>query len=159
MEVFEPGDRVVAIDTDMSRMVHPAGRGTTDFKYPDGLLRKDVIYHVAAIKWVPAGQGLYLKGLRSFRGDREVAWGAVRFRKFDSLRGHMPAVGKQPRLEPAHAFNFISSEQSLISVVAVNGLPDCCCRASINAPQVSIFCRSSSTHSDGGISLMVPDFR
>lgn len=100
MEIFEPGDRVVAVDTDTSRMIHPAGRGTEDFVNPDGPLRSDVVYHVAAVKWVPAGQGLFITGNRSYYGKHEIAWGAVRFRKLDSLKGHALLKEKHPIEEP-----------------------------------------------------------
>lgn len=102
MDAFEPGDRVVAIDTDISRMIHPPQRKKgPEFHYPDGVLRKDVVYHVATVKWVPAGQGLFITGLRGFWRDREIAWGAVRFRKLDSLRGYVPIKEslKQPCVE------------------------------------------------------------
>jgi hypothetical protein len=49
METFAPGDRVVAINTDMSGPIcGPTNPELHPFLFPDGPLRKDVIYHVAS---------------------------------------------------------------------------------------------------------------
>jgi hypothetical protein len=50
METFLPGDRVVAINTDLSGLIcGPSQPALHPFRFPDGPLRQDVVYHVAAV--------------------------------------------------------------------------------------------------------------
>ena len=103
METFAPGDRVVAINTDISRpIVDPTDSPASAFSFPDGALRADVVYHVAAVRTLPAsGQGLFITGLRVLLRDRPISWNASRFRKVDSLKGHTPQ--KRRRQQPVAA--------------------------------------------------------
>jgi hypothetical protein len=73
METFAPGDRVVAINTDMSAPIcGPANPELHPFLFPNGPLRKDVIYHVASVSVSKDGnQGLHLTGTRVFWGPRK----------------------------------------------------------------------------------------
>jgi hypothetical protein len=51
METFAAGDRVVAINTDMSGPIYdPKGHPTGAFAFPDGPLRKGAIYHVRTVQ-------------------------------------------------------------------------------------------------------------
>jgi hypothetical protein len=102
METFAPGDRVVAINTDMSGPIHPDGdRSRHPFLFPDGPLRKDVVYHVEAVRCLNSGghQGLFITGLRVTWGNQDIPWDASRFRKVDTLRDHAPK--KRRRKQPA----------------------------------------------------------
>jgi hypothetical protein len=103
METFDPGDRVVAINTDMSRPMHdPTGSPLSAFSFPDGPLRRDVIYHVASVHpQAPGQQGLFITGLRVFLRNQPIPWNSSRFRKVDQLSGHSPA--KRRRKQPAAA--------------------------------------------------------
>lgn len=103
METFAPGDRVVAINTDMSGPIcGPANPELHPFLFPDGPLRKDVIYHVASVSVSKDGnQGLYLTGMCVFWGPREIPWNSSRFRKVDSLKDHVPK--KRRRKQPVAA--------------------------------------------------------
>jgi hypothetical protein len=103
MEIFAPGDRVVAINTDMSGPIcGPANPELHPFLFPDGPLRKDVIYHVASVSVSKDGnQGLHLTGMRVFWGPHEVPWNSSRFRKVDSLKDHAPK--KRRKKQPVTA--------------------------------------------------------
>ncbi len=103
METFAPGDRVVAINTDMSGPIcGPANPELHPFRFPDGPLRKDVIYHVATTSQSKDGnQGLYITGLRVFWGSTQIPWNSTRFRKVDTLRDHAPK--KRRRKQPVKA--------------------------------------------------------
>jgi hypothetical protein len=103
METFTPGDCVVAINTDMSGPIcGPANPELHPFLFPNGPLRKDVIYHVASVSVSKDGnQGLYLNGMRVFWGPQEFPWNSSRFRKVDSLKDHVPK--KRRRKNPASA--------------------------------------------------------
>jgi hypothetical protein len=100
METFTPGDRVVAINTDLSRPMHdPTGSPLSAFSFPDGPLRRDVIYHVASVHPQASGNlGLCITGLRVFLHNREIPWNSPRFRKVDSFKGHAPK--KRKRKQP-----------------------------------------------------------
>jgi len=100
METFAPGDRVVAINTDMSGPIcGPANPELHPFLFPNGPLRKDVIYHVASVSVSRDGnQGLHLTGMRVFWGPREFPWNSSRFRKVDTLKNHVPK--KRRRKQP-----------------------------------------------------------
>lgn len=76
MKIFAPGDRVVAINTDMSRpILAPADVAQLSFHFPDGPLHTNQVYHVAAVEPRRDGaQGVFLTGLRVLCGDREVPW-------------------------------------------------------------------------------------
>lgn len=101
METFAPGNRVVAINTDMSRAIcgpsHPELR---PFHFPNGPLRGDVVYYVSAVCASRDGaQGLHLVGMSVFWGTREMPWNYRRFRKVDALRDHAPK--KRRKKQPA----------------------------------------------------------
>jgi hypothetical protein len=103
METFAPGDRVVAINTDLSSPMHgPTGSPLSAFSFPDGPLRRDVIYHVASVHPQASGNlGLCITGLRVFLYNHEIPWNSSRFRKVDTLKGHAPK--KRRRKQPAAA--------------------------------------------------------
>ena len=65
---------------------------------PDGVLRQDVVYHVAAVPSANSGLGLLITGLRVFYLQKEIPWNSSRFRKVDSLKGHVPI--KRRKREP-----------------------------------------------------------
>lgn len=65
---------------------------------PDGVLRRDVVYHVAAVPSANSGLGLLITGLRVFYLQKEIPWNSSRFRKVDSLKGHVPM--KRRKTEP-----------------------------------------------------------
>jgi hypothetical protein len=103
METFAPGDRVVAINTDLSGPINdPSGSPMSAFLFPDGQLRKDVIYHVRLIQSLTTGhQGLFLTGLRVILHNHQIPWDSSRFRKVDTLKGHTPR--KRRRKQPVAA--------------------------------------------------------
>lgn len=88
METFQPGDRVVAINTDHSRPIcGPANPGLHPFTFPDGRLRKGPIYHVDSVGRSRMGNPtLWITGLRVFWGNEEMPWDGTRFRKVDALK-------------------------------------------------------------------------
>jgi hypothetical protein len=99
METFAPGDRVVAINTDMSGPIYMLGDCSQQpYRFPDGPLRQDVIYHVAETVMRPGRQGIFLTGIRVMWGSYEIPWDFSRFRKVDTLKGHAPKKrrSKQP---------------------------------------------------------------
>ncbi len=104
METFSPGDRVVAINTDISAPLHPNGdRSRYPFQFPDGPLRRDVIYHVASVTGRPGeNQGIFLTGMNIRWGPNAIAWDSSRFRKVDVLHEHSPRHRrkKQPTAMP-----------------------------------------------------------
>lgn len=103
MAPFSPGDRVVAINTNMSAPIcGPANAKLYPFLFPDGPLRNDTVYHVLSVS--PSGDGnqcLKLTGIRVFWGSHEMGWNSSRFRKVDALKGHAPK--KRRRKQPATA--------------------------------------------------------
>jgi hypothetical protein len=100
MDTFAPGDRVVAINTDLSFPLRATGLFLREIHLPDGPLRENIIYHVKAVKLTSDGlQGLYITGLSAFYGTREIAFHYSRFRKVDFLRAHAPK--KRRRKVPA----------------------------------------------------------
>ena len=103
METFAPGDRVVAIKPDMPGPIcGPAKPDLHPFRFPDGPLRKDVVYHVVSVSISRDGnQGLSLTGMRVLWGPREIPWNSSRFRKVDTLKGHIPQKRRQK--QPATA--------------------------------------------------------
>lgn len=92
MKAFAPGERVVAINTDIGLPLFEVDTdllGTFDF--PDGPLRRDVIYHVRGVENGQGGrQGLLISGMRVLWFKEEIPWDASRFRKVDTLNGHVP---------------------------------------------------------------------
>lgn len=114
MEIFAPGDRVVAINTDLSAPIAVAfDCSIHPFLFPDGPLRKNVVYHVEATRRLASGrQGVFLTGMRVQWGKYDVPWDYSRFRKVDMYRDHasrklrreQPAAAKHPTpaLEPAN---------------------------------------------------------
>ena len=100
METFEPGDRVVAINTDHSGPIcGPANPGSQPFTFPDGRLRKGPIYHVAAVGLTLRGtQSLWITGLRVFWGNQEMPWDGTRFRKVETMANRAPK--KRRRKQP-----------------------------------------------------------
>ena len=101
METFKPGDRVVAINTDISSPINdPSGSPPSAFSFPDGPLRKDVIYHVRMVRpLTTGGQGVFLTGMRVTLHKQPIPWDSSRFRKVDTLRDHAPQ--KRRRKQPA----------------------------------------------------------
>ena len=103
MEIFAPGDRVVAINIDVSAPIY-----STILKpaciLPDGPPRENTVYHVEGIKYNSDGnQGVFITGLRVFsgkrhEGKRHIPWSSCRFRKVDSHTDH--AANKPRRKEP-----------------------------------------------------------
>jgi len=86
MEKFTPGDRVVAINIDLSapfysRIMQPACIS------PDGPPRENTIYHVEGIKYTSDGhQGVFITGLRVLVGNEQCTSSSCRFRKVDLAR-------------------------------------------------------------------------
>ncbi len=104
METFAPGDRVVAINTNIGTVPLKSLKphDANPFLFPDGPVRGDVIYHVHRVCYTRDGcQGVYLTGLRVTWGDIEAPWCATRFRKVDDLRDHAPK--KRRRKQPVAA--------------------------------------------------------
>ena len=103
MQPFVPGDRVVAINTNMSAPIYgPANPELHPFLFPDGPLRKDLIYHVVSVSASgDDNQRLMLTGIRVFWGTQEMGWNSSRFRKVDALKGHLPQ--KRQRKRPVAA--------------------------------------------------------
>lgn len=90
MEIFSPGDRVVAIDTRLNgpRVLPNHFPEDCSFRFPDGPLQMDKVYHVYACHEIGNGtQGLYLTGMRVFLDDVEISWSSSRFRRIESC-GH-----------------------------------------------------------------------
>ncbi len=114
MENFSPGGRVVAINTDMSAPIYdPTGSPLSAFSFPDGPLRRDVVYHVGSVCPQGAGNvGLLITGLRVFRHNQQIPWNASRFRKVDTLKGHAPK--KRRRKKPTSAIHSDASISLLI---------------------------------------------
>jgi hypothetical protein len=96
METFSPGDRVVAINIDLSRPLRPGhGSNLRPFLFPDGQLHRNLVYHIDRTMARPDGHpGVYLCGLRVMWGADEVPWDASRFRKVQP-----PGNLKHPRLK------------------------------------------------------------
>jgi len=103
MQPFAPGDRVVAINTDMSApILAPAVVARSSFRFPDGPLRRNQVYHIAAVEPLRDGsQGVFLTGQRVLYGNREVSWHHSRFRKVDTLRDHSPKKRRRKQPSPA----------------------------------------------------------
>ena len=88
MESFKAGDRVVAINTDMSgALCPPADSLGIPFLFPDEPLRKGRIYHVEA---VTASRVFWITGLQALWGKDPIPWDGRRFRKVDLKRDHAP---------------------------------------------------------------------
>jgi hypothetical protein len=82
---FSPGDRVVAINTDCNPLAAPKNSQLHQFCFPDGPLRKGMVYHVAAAgPSKDSNQALQITGLRVLWGSWEILWNSSRFRKIDS---------------------------------------------------------------------------
>lgn len=97
MEIFRAGDKVVAVNVNMGRPINPAEDSVlADYYFPDGVLRRHVVYHVAAVKELSSGQGVFITGLRAYWLDSEIPWASCRFRKVDALKGHVPVKEEQP---------------------------------------------------------------
>jgi len=103
MEKLAPNDRVVAVNIDLSRPVHPGSNYQPRLvSFPDGPLRRDRVYHVhRVLKRASGSQAVYITGMRVYIGDDEIPWDASRFRKVDCLKGHVPLkkrlTAKPPR--------------------------------------------------------------
>ena len=100
MEKLAPNDRVVAVNTNLARPVHPGSNYQPQLvSFPDGPLRRDRVYHVHRVLNQPSGhQAVYITGMRVYLGDDEIPWDGSRFRKVDCLKGHLPVKRrkKQP---------------------------------------------------------------
>lgn len=109
METFNPGDRVVAINTDLSGPIcPPSDPERHPFHFPDGPLRKNVVYHVESVRATAHGHpDLFLTGCRVIWGNSEMPWHPSRFRKVLSLRDHVPK--KRRRKKPASATVLVST--------------------------------------------------
>ncbi|MFZ9938573.1 MAG: hypothetical protein ACO3JG_16160 [Luteolibacter sp.] len=103
MQPFAPGDRVVAINTDLSGpILAPQNTLHRPFSFPDGPLRRNQVYHIASVQPLADGtQGVFLTGMRVLHGGKNISWHHSRFRKVDSLKGHVPK--KRRRKKPATA--------------------------------------------------------
>ncbi len=101
METLSPGDRVVAINTDMSGPILASPRTLPEsFHFPDGHLSGNQVYHVDSVQSLTDGaQGVFLTGVRVYLGSREIPWHHSRFRKVETLRTHTPK--KRRRKVPA----------------------------------------------------------
>lgn len=100
MQPFSPGDRVVAIDLRQGPLKTLAPTDAHPFLLPDGPLRPDTVYHVAAVNHIRDGsQGVFLTGLRVLWGSQEVPWNPGRFRKVGDDRASVSI--KQRRKQPA----------------------------------------------------------
>jgi len=106
METFAPGDRVVAINTDMSAPIHPDGDCSRHpFLFPDGPLDRNVVYHVEAVRLLADGhQGVFLTGMRVTWGNQDIPWDSSRFRKVESLHDHAPK--KRRRKQPISSTSY-----------------------------------------------------
>jgi hypothetical protein len=106
MPPFAPGDRVVAINTDLSGPIAgPADPTLHQFHFPDGPLRRGGVYHVAATGPSKDGnQGLFLTGMRVFWGPRALAWNSSRFRKVQDA-GHPEIAEARERRRPRRLAN------------------------------------------------------
>ena len=98
METFAPGDRVVAINTDLSAPICRMESLPDAYSFPDGPLNEKTVYHVEKVRSAADGhQGLFITGIRVFVGKYHVPWDSSRFRKVDFLSGH--AANKRRRKE------------------------------------------------------------
>jgi len=94
MNGFSPGDRVVAINTKLNGPIRVCGDPKEQtFHFPDGPLRRGVVYRVDWVVSSPGAQGLFLNGIRVIESDREIPWDSSRFRKVEEV-GH-PPIAKQ----------------------------------------------------------------
>lgn len=99
MENFSPGDRVVAINTDVSVPIYSKVPIVLAISLPDGLPRKNTIYHVKSTELSKSGSlGLFITGLRVFYGKSEITWHSSRFRKVDLTRDYVQK--KKKRKQP-----------------------------------------------------------
>jgi hypothetical protein len=99
METFAPGDRVVAINTDLSAPICSTETMPDAYSFPDGSLKENTVYHVENVRSSRDGnQGLFITGLRVFVGKHHIPWNSSRFRKVDSLSGYAPS--KRRRKKP-----------------------------------------------------------
>jgi hypothetical protein len=91
-ETFAPGDHVIAINTDMSTpFCGPPDPSLHPFRFPNGPLRKNVIYHVESVRPSPDGnQSLEITDLPIFWGPHVFYWISSRFRTVDTSRTHAP---------------------------------------------------------------------
>ena len=104
MEIFNPGDRVVAINTDISVPIYAEDPVILPINLPDGVIQKDRIYHVNSVSFSKTNsQGLYITGLRAFHGKFEITWHSSRFRKVDLARDYFP--GKRKKQQPLARFS------------------------------------------------------
>jgi hypothetical protein len=92
MEKLAPNDRVVAVNTNLARPVHPGSNYQPQLiSFPDGPLRRDRVYHVLRVENTRDGaQAVFITGTRVLLGEEEIPWDASRFRKVDCLKGHVP---------------------------------------------------------------------
>jgi hypothetical protein len=103
MEKLAPNDRVVAVNTNLARPVHPGSNYQPQLiSFPDGPLRRDRIYHVLSVEnRRDGGQAVFITGTRVFLGGEEIPWDGSRFRKVDCLKGRVPLkkrlTAKPPR--------------------------------------------------------------
>jgi len=80
---FQPGDRVVCVNTDVSSPIHgPLDGG---YQLPDGPPRRETIYCVDRID-PGEPDSVWICGLRALHHGREIPWHASRWRKVEPRR-------------------------------------------------------------------------
>jgi len=93
---FTSGDRDVAIDTRQGPLLREDPRNKNLITTPDGSPRKGVVYYVEGIIHTQSGSpGVIITRLRSYWKSLELPWCASRFRKVDTLKGHVPKKRRQ----------------------------------------------------------------
>lgn len=99
METFRPGDRVVAIHTDLSAPIYAPRPQNLVFEFPDGPLQRRVIYHVEQVLPLNDGAvGLYIAGLRVICDSQEITWHGSRFRKVQPVQKSRKSKSKRTTL-------------------------------------------------------------
>ena len=98
MDLFSPGDRVVAMNIDTSAPIHPDGDCSLHpFLFPDGTLSRGKVYHVEEVHNPSNGrQGLFLTGIRIVWSDLDIPWDSSRFRKAATICNLATKRAKQP---------------------------------------------------------------
>jgi hypothetical protein len=124
METFSPNDHVIAINTDLSTpFCGPPDPSLHTFRFPNGPLRKGVIYHVESVRPSPDGnQSLGITGLPVFWGAHTIYWNSSRFRKVDTSRTHAPQ--KRHRKQTA-AYSPAAASRINVSPQPTNNMTKC----------------------------------
>lgn len=99
METFRPGDRVVAIHTDLDGPIYNNFDQEFHFEFPDGPPQRRVIYQVEEVLTLSDGSlGLYIAGLRILCNSQEITWHHSRFRKVQPVRKTRKSESKRTTL-------------------------------------------------------------